>query len=418
MSQLSDQRQDIELIEVPNFEAMLNPHAHYAELAARGPVVRLRTHLGVEVYGITQWDTAITVLRDPRFSKSSDNMREALKKSGLSGPGSGFPISGAKAGNLLNTDPPDHTRLRNLVNIAFSPRRIELLRLRVEALVDDLLSSFAGREDGDMIGEFAYPIGITMICDLLGVPEDRRANFRDWATKAMSPGHTDQQQSLNLLMRYLADLIASKRGLVAENASPDAQPDVLSAMIAARLTNDALTEDELVSMAYLMLIAGHETTVGLIGNALRLLTQHPEQMACLARQPELIKQAIEEVLRYDGPVHRTTMRATSEDVDIGGVTVPRWSFVQVLIAGCNRDASRFPDPDRFEITRKASQNLAFGYGAHFCLGLHLARLEAQTAINRALKAFPGMRLACAPEDIPWANTVIRAPARLPMLLRP
>jgi cytochrome P450 len=372
--------------------------------------------LGVEVYGITRWDTAIAVLRDSRFSKSSANMQNALKKSGLSGPGSGFPISGAKAGNLLNTDPPDHTRLRNLVNLAFSPRRIELLRVRVDALVDDLLSRLAGREDADMVGEFAYPIGITMICELLGVPEDSRANFRDWATKAMSPGHADQQQSLNLLMHFLADLIAAKRKQVDDNAVPDAQPDVLSAMISARLTNDALTEDELVSMSYLMLIAGHETTVGLIGNALLQLTQHPEQMTHLARQPELIKQAIEEVLRYDGPVHRTTMRATAEDVEIGDVTIPRGSFVQVMIAGCNRDPSRFPDPDRFDITRKPSQNLAFGYGAHFCLGLHLARLEAQTAITRALKIYPGMRLACSPEDIPWAKTVIRAPARLPMQL--
>jgi cytochrome P450 len=372
--------------------------------------------LGVEVYGITRWDTAIAVLRDSRFSKSSANMQNALNKSGLSGPGSGFPISGAKAGNLLNTDPPDHTRLRNLVNLAFSPRRIELLRVRVDALVDDLLSRLAGREDADMVGEFAYPIGITMICELLGVPEDSRANFRDWATKAMSPGHADQQQSLNLLMHFLADLIAAKRKQVDDNAVPDAQPDVLSAMISARLTNDALTEDELVSMSYLMLIAGHETTVGLIGNALLQLTQHPEQMTHLARQPELIKQAIEEVLRYDGPVHRTTMRATAEDVEIGDVTIPRGSFVQVMIAGCNRDPSRFPDPDRFDITRKPSQNLAFGYGAHFCLGLHLARLEAQTAITRALKIYPGMRLACSPEDIPWAKTVIRAPARLPMQL--
>lgn len=418
MKQVKQLQERGELIEIPNFEAMLNPHPHYAELAAKGPVVRLRTHLGVEVYGVTQWDTAIAVLRDIRFSKSSANMQNALKKSGLSGPGSGFPISGAKSGNLLNTDPPDHTRLRNLVNMAFSPRRIELLRLRVEALVDDLLSRLVGREDADMIGEFAYPIGITMICELLGVPDDSRSNFRDWATKAMSPGHADQQQSLDRLMQYLADLIASKRKLVADDAAPDTQPDVLSAMIAARLTNDALTEDELVSMSYLMLIAGHETTVGLIGNALLHLDQHPEQMNHLALQPELIKQAIEEVLRYDGPVHRTTMRATSEDVEIGGLTIPSGSFVQVLIAGCNRDPSRFPDPDRFDITRKPSQNLAFGYGAHFCLGLHLARLEAQTAITRALKAYPEMRLACSPEDIPWAKTVIRAPAGLPMRLNP
>jgi cytochrome P450 len=154
----------------------------------------------------------------------------------------------------------------------------------------------------------------------------------------------------------------------------------------------------------------------LIGNTLRLLAQHPEQMRLLVLQPDLIKQAIEEVLRYDGPVHRTTMRATAEDVEIAGVVIPQGCFVQVLLAGCNRDESRFPDADRFDITRKPSQNLAFGFGAHFCLGLHLARLEAQTAIDRVLKAFPAMRLACAPEDITWAKTVIRAPAQLPILL--
>src|SRR5258705_786585 len=316
MNQVKELQEHGGLIEIPNFEAMLNPHPHYAALAAKARVVRLRNYSGVEVYGITQWDTAIAVLRDIRFSKSTANMQNALKKSGLSGPGSGFPISGAKAGNLLNTDPPDHTRLRNLVNLAFSPRRIELLRLRVEGLVDDLLSKLVGRDDADMVGEFAYPIGITMICELLGVPEDSRANFRDWATKAMSPGNADQQQSLDRLMQYLANLITSKRKLVDDGAAPDVQPDVLSAMMAARLTNDALTEDELVSMSYLMLIAGHETTVGLIGNALLHLAQHPEQMKHLVRQPELIKQAIEEVLRYDGPVHRTTMRATAEDVEI------------------------------------------------------------------------------------------------------
>src|SRR3981081_1067547 len=165
MNQVKNVQEHGEVIEIPNFEAMLNPHPHYAALAAKGPVVRLRTQLGVEVYGVTQWDTAIAVLRDIRFSKSSANMQNALKKSGLSGPGSGFPISRSNSGTLLNPGPPGHPRLRNLVNVAFSPRRIELLRLRVEALVDDLLSRLDGREDADMIGEFAYPLGLTMICE-------------------------------------------------------------------------------------------------------------------------------------------------------------------------------------------------------------------------------------------------------------
>ncbi|MGF6917059.1 cytochrome P450 family protein [Paraburkholderia sp. 40] len=404
------------LFNLPHCERMLDPHPVYKELAARGPVVRARNAVGTEIYLVTHWAEGLAALNDPRIAKGSQYMQLALAKTGKSGPSSGFPISGTQAGNLLNTDAPEHTRLRSLVNLAFSPRRLEALRVMIEKLVDDLINGMRGRDAADLIADFAYPIGITVICTMLGVPEERRADFRQWAAWAMTPGHSEQDKGISLLQDYLARLIETKRAAVAPGASPDEQSDLLSAMIALRNAKDALSDDEIRSMAYLLLIAGHETTVGLIGNTLLHLLRNPEQMALLRAESALVKQAVEETLRYDGSVHRTTFRVTVEDVTIGDTTIPRGSFVQVLIAALNRDAARFEDPDRFDIMRSIKQHTAFGHGPHFCLGSHLARMEAQIAVGRIVKAFPQMTLACAPEDIPWVSTVIRGAQSMPVSL--
>ena len=405
-----------ELFNLPHCERMLDPQPVYKELAAKGPVVRARNAVGTEIYLITHWTEGLAALSDPRIAKGSQYMQEALAKTGKSGPSSGFPISGAQAGNLLNTDAPEHTRLRSLVNLAFSPRRLEALRAMIEKMVDDLIDAMRGRDTVDLIADFAYPIGITVICTMLGVPEQHRNDFRQWAAWAMTPGHTDQERGISLLQDYLARLIEGKRETVPAGASPDEQPDLLSAMIAARNAKDALSDDELRSMAYLLLIAGHETTVGLIGNTLLHLLRNPEQLALLSANPALVKQAVEETLRYDGSVHRTTFRVTIDDVTIGDTTIPSGSFVQVLIAALNRDPAKFEDPDRFDITRTIRQHAGFGHGPHFCLGSHLARMEAQTAVGRVVKAFPQITLACTPEDIPWVSTVIRGAQAMPVNL--
>lgn len=410
-------RDELEIIDVPHFEKMLDPYTVYAELAGRGPLVRMRTHRGVEIYGITETEAARAALRDPRLSKASANMRAALEAKGLNGPQSGFPISGAKGSNLLNTDPPDHTRLRKLVNLTFSPRRVEILRQQVEALVEGLLDAMEGKEAPDLIGDYAYPIALTMICDILGVPKDDRARFRHLATQAMTPGAPDQLECHAQLMDYLVGLVAVRRQQTDVSVPVDEQPDVLAAMTAARMADDALTDDELVSMSFLLLIAGHETTVGLIGNALLLLDRFPDQRAALLADPALLRPAIEEVLRFDGPVHATTMRVTAEDLPVGDHVIPAGNFVQILLSGCNRDPRFFDDPNRFDITRKPAQNMAFGYGPHMCLGSHLARLEGQVALQRMLDRFPAYRLTCRPEEVRWAGTVIRAALSLPADLR-
>lgn len=414
MTQVSDT--DNDLFNLPHCERMLDPQPVYRELVAKGPVVRVRNPVGTEVYMITHWAEGLVALNDPRIAKGAQYMQLALAKTGKSGPSSGFPISGAQAGNLLNTDAPEHTRLRSLVNLAFSPRRLEAMRTMIEKMVDDLTDAMRGRDSADLIGDFAYPIGITVICTMLGVPEDRRADFRQWAAWAMTPGHSDQERGISLLQDYLVGLIDEKRAAIPAGTSPDEQPDLLSAMIAARDAKDALSDEELRSMAYLLLIAGHETTVGLIGNTLLHLLRNPEQMALLQADAGLVKQAVEETLRYDGSVHRTTFRVTIEDVTIGDTTIPRGSFVQILIAALNRDPARFENPDRFDITRTIKQHTAFGHGPHFCLGSHLARMEAQTAVARVVKSFPQMALACEPEDIPWVSTVIRGVQSMPVSL--
>jgi Cytochrome P450 len=405
---------ELEIIDVPHFESLLDPYTIYAELAGRGPLVRMRSHRGVEIYGITETEAARAALRDPRLSKASANMRAALEAKGLNGPQSGFPISGTKGSNLLNTDPPDHTRLRRLVNLTFSPRRVEILRQQVEALVGGLLDAMESKDAPDLIGDYAYPIALTMICDILGVPKADRDRFRHLATQAMTPGAPDQLDCHAQLMSYLVDLVAVRRRTTDLSIPVDEQPDVLAGMTAARMEDgEALTDDDLVSMSFMLLIAGHETTVGLIGNALLLLARYPDQRDLLLADPALLRPAIEEVLRFDGPVHATTMRVTAEDLPVGDHVIPAGNFVQVLLSGCNRDPRLFEDPNRFDIRRKPSQNMAFGYGAHMCLGSHLARLEGQVAIQRMLERFPAYRLACRPEEVRWAGTVIRAALSLP-----
>lgn len=395
---------------VPDYEAMLDPAPGYRELAAEGAVQLVRrVNGGLAHYAVLDYKLAQEALRSPVFSKTSEAMHFALRLQDADP--ANYPISGgAGAPNLLNTDGADHMRLRNLVNMTFSPRRVQQLRGRVEALVDRLIADLQEQTDWDLVGQFAYPVGLTMICDILGVPQGDRDNFRHWATQSMRITAPDQKENAGRLKGYLVDLVQAKRAQVDMALPMDEQPDVLSALCVARDGGESLDADELISMSFLMLIAGHETTVGLIGSALILLDRFRDQRAMLLADPDLMRGAIEEVLRYDGPVHQTTMRATNADVELGGVRIPRGSFVHVYTMACNRDPERWPDPDRFDITRKPIGSLAFGYGPHMCLGLHLARLEAEVALTKFLHAFPDYRLAGTGRDIEWAGTVIRAAA--------
>jgi cytochrome P450 len=262
-----------------------------------------------------------------------------------------------------------------------------------DGLVDDMLARDGG--EGDLLAQFAFPLPITVICELLGVPLHDRDSFRAWsnAIAAGMASGVDNRAVADALAAYIHELIAAKRASLGD--------DLLSELIAVRDDTDRLTEHELVAMVFLLLIAGHETTVNLIGNGAYLLLTHPEQRARLAADPGLVPAAVEEFLRYESPVETSTPRFTTEPVEVGGVSIPAGELVLVALASANRDPERFAGADRFDIERSDSAHVAFGHGIHFCLGAPLARLEGQVAFETLLSRLPGLALAVPPDGLAW-----------------
>jgi cytochrome P450 len=290
-------------------------------------------------------------------------------------------------------------------------RRVELLRPRVAEIAEDLLAELAGQDEVDLVAAFAVPLPVTVICELLGVPRANHDEFRTWSTSMVSAGEPEAVAAAAAAMAaYLNQLIAAKR--------TDPADDLLSALIQARDDGDSLTEVELVSMAFLLLVAGHETTVNLIANGVLALLRDPAQLAVLRADPALLPGAVDEFLRYDGPINHAMLRYTTAPVDLGGTTIPADEFVLVSLSSANRDDARFPNADHLDVTRAAGGHLAFGHGIHFCLGAPLARLEGQIAIGRLLDRFPDLALATAPATLRWRNTtLLRGLESLPVRLR-
>ena len=369
-------------------------HRIYDELTARGPVHRITLPSGGEGWLVTGYDTARALLADPRIVKG--------------GPGHGpylaelpTDVAAAIDRHMLTLDPPDHTRLRRLVSAAFTRRRSELLEPRIRELTDALLDRLEGRAEADLITEFAYPLPISVICELLGIPEADRAAFRDWTRPLVAGGMAalaDYVAAATALVGYVRELLVRKRAQPAD--------DLLSALVAVREQGDRLSEDELTSMVYLLLLAGHETTVNLIGNGMRALLTHPAQLALLQARPDRIDAAVEELLRFDGPLQSAIPSITVAPVRIGEVDIPPGEVVVISLLAANRDLARTPAADRLDVTRPASSHLAFGHGIHHCLGAPLARIEARVAMSSLITRFPRMRLA-----VPAAELV-----RLPGLL--
>jgi len=368
--------------------------ATYDALTARGPVHRIPLPGGGEGWLVTGYDAARALLADPRIVKG--------------GPGHGpflaeLPpdVAAAIDHHMLNLDPPDHTRLRRLVSAAFTRRRSERLEPRIRELTDELLDRLAGRDEIDLITEFAYPLPIAVICELLGIPKSDRAEFRGWTQPLVAGGMAGLQAytaAAAALVGYVRELIARKRAEPAD--------DLLSALVAVREQGDRLSEDELTSMVYLLLLAGHETTVNLIGNGVRALLTHPDQLARLQAEPDRIGAAVEELLRFDGPLQSAIPALTAGPVRIGEVDVPAGEVVVISLLAANRDLARTPEADRLDLSRTESPHLAFGHGIHHCLGAPLARIEARIALGGLITRYPRLRLA-----VPAAELV-----RLPGLL--
>lgn len=390
-------------------EFIQDPHALYEALRADGAVRYVLLPSGLRAWVVPRYAEARALLADPRLHKGRDDIVAAFVRQ--YGPPTGdedFPLTG----HMLESDPPDHTRLRKLVNKAFTTRRIEALRPRVEQIVAGALDDIAATPPGepvDLIDRYAFPIPVTVICELLGVPFADREDFRRWSAALLSIGEDDA--AAEAMAGYLARLVETKRVQPAE--------DMLYALIRASDDEDRLSGHELVSMAFLLLVAGHETTVNLIGNGVLALLRHPDQLAALRADRGLLPGAVEEFLRYDGPINLATLRATAEPVEVDGVTIPAGEFVMIALSGANRDPARFTEPDELDITRPAGGHLAFGHGIHYCLGAPLARMEGALAIGGLLDRFPDLRLAGAAETgLRWRDsTLIRGLTELPVQLR-
>jgi cytochrome P450 len=385
----------------PAFQA--DPYPAFARWREEGPVRRIDLPGGAEAWLITRYDDTRQALNDPRLSKTAPGLRLGAMADDT---------RAALFKHMLATDPPDHTRLRRLVSSTFTARRIEALRPRIQEITDRLLDELAGRDEADLVDAFSFPLPIQVICELLGLPDEDRDSFRAW-TNAIVGGSAYRDR----LAGAMRDLVAYTRKLLAERRRKPGD-DLLSGLVAARDQADRLTEDELTSMVFLLLLAGHETTVNLIGNGTMLLLADRTRWEALSADRSLLPNAIEEFLRFEGPVTYGTSRFTTEPVEIGGQMLPAGASVLVGLSSANRDASRFADGDEFRLDREPGAHLAFGHGIHYCLGAPLARLEAQIAFTGLLDRFPAMRLRGKAEELRWRpGLVLRGLEQLPVTLR-
>ncbi|MFN2582347.1 MAG: cytochrome P450 [Candidatus Dormibacteria bacterium] len=391
-----------------------NPFPLFAQVRAGGAVHHVTLADGHEAWLVVRYDEARTALNDPRLSKDMHAAFEAdgaIVAEGLPGP--------AFARHMLSVDPPDHTRLRRLVSSAFYGRRVEALRPRVHAIVDSLLDALAqsGRDATvNLVAGFAFPLPFTVICELLGVDEAQRARLGRGLTGMLVP--TPTPEAYAAAKACSDDVVAALHELVdSKQAAPG--DDLVSGLIRARDGNDSLNNQELLSTLFQLVVAGHDTTTSLVGNAIVALLRHPEQHRRLRENPDAIARAIEEFLRYDAPVPHSTFRYARQPVEIGGVTIPQNGQVIISLAAANRDERRFDRPEYLDVDRDPAPHLAFGHGVHFCLGAGLARMEASIALTSLLQRFPDMRLAVPDGDLRWDHgdgLVLRGLSALPVVL--
>ena len=376
-----------------------NTYATFARMRAEDPVL-CQPGLGGEspIWFVTRYDDANAVLLDDeRFVRDP---RLALTPDELAAFDVGLPDSMAFIdSNMLNRDGDDHRRLRRLVSKAFTPRIIERLRPRIQEIADGLIDPVAARGEMELVSSFAFPLPITVIAELLGVPPADRDRFREWSDAMVRPALAAAE--LERFGALMTDFVAYLHVLFEERRSEPGE-DLVSALVAVEDGGDTLSEEELSSMVALLIVAGHETTVSLICNATLALLTHPEQQAALERDLSLLPGAVEELIRYDGPVERTLNRWAAVDVELRGKTIRRGDAVIVILGAADRDPERFDDPDRLDLAaERETRLLAFGRGNHFCLGAPLARLEAEIALGTLLSRLPGLRLAVPEQELRW-----------------
>ncbi|CAM3739170.1 cytochrome P450 [Kibdelosporangium persicum] len=388
----------------PEFDR--NPAAALQWLRENAPVYRLAFPGGAWAWFVTRYDDAVAALADPRLAKNPRKGNVEWQRSGM-----GLPLDhrASLVRNMVNTDPPDHARLRRAVRGAFTPRRMEQLRVRTQQVTDELLAAILRKDTADLIEDLAYPLPITILCDLLGVPEQDRAELHRWAKVIDSSDDTAVHSVLeatDALEALVVKVVAGKRRDPAE--------DLISELIAQQQAG-TLSADELTSTVFLLLIGGHETTVALIGNALLALLTHPRYADAARADAGLLPAIIEESLRLDPPTRNATWRFVTEPMTLAGQPVNPGDAVLISLLSANRDPGVFADPDTFQPRERDHRHLAFGHGPHVCIGAAMARMEATAAIGTVLRTLPNMRLAVPAEELVWwPSPIMRGLYALPV----
>ena len=372
----------------PQFKA--NPYPFYARLRAEAPVCRTK-FLGEPTWLVTRYADVLMLLKDERFVKDWPPTTRWIHF-----------LAGAITRHMLNTDAQDHTRLRTLVHKAFTPSLVERLRERIQNVCDELLDKPARDRRMDLMVQYALPLPLTIIAELLGIPEEDRGRFHARSRSSLSSstimGVLRALPDQRLLIRQMRKLIARRRR--------DPREDLITSLIQAEEAGDRLSEKELVATIFLLLIAGYETTVNLIGSGALALLRHPEQRELFDQKPALKESAIEELLRYTSPLDMASQRFAREDLTIDSVNISQGDVVIAVLGSANHDESAFRDPEKFDIMREPNKHVAFGQGVHFCLGAPLARLEGQIALTTLFRRFPNLHLAQKPESLRWRRSLI------------
>ncbi len=386
---------DLSALDLTSLDSKANPYPAFSLVRDNDPIYCQERVDGRSTWLITRYEDALAVLKDQRFIK---DYRKLLTPEQLAQEQD--TLDYLTSMHILSLDPPDHTRLRALVNLSFTPRLVEQWRERIQTITDELIDAMQKQDAAelDLIDAFAFPLPIMVISEMLGVPSQDRLKFRAWSNALLDGLNNPEtfehvQMQMFAFAMYLRNLIVSKR--------EQATDDLVGRLIQVEADGDKLNETELISMIFLLLVAGHETTVNLIANGTLALLQHPDQRRLLEEDPTLIKNAIEELLRFHSPVSTATARWVGEDLEFGGKRMRRGDFVRVSLAAANHDPAEFAYADELDLTRKDNRHVAFGLGIHYCLGAPLARLEGQIAISTLLRRLPNLRLTVEPDQLIW-----------------
>jgi cytochrome P450 len=381
-----------------------NPYSYYEQLRREAPVYKTAMPNGTEVWVVTRYEDVLDGLKDGRLVKDIRNARGKTFWEMLG-------LGAIRGKNMLRTDPPDHARLRSLANEAFQPKYVRELRPRIVEIANHLVDKVQSAGKMEFISDYAFPLPITVISEMLGVPSKDHDRFRKWSGNLINSGALSSERPR--LTPDLAQMVQYVRKVVADHRKHP-QDDVVTQLIEAEDKGDRLSDTEVVSTVVLLLVAGHETTVNLIGTGMLALLLNPEQLEKLRQDRSLLKPAIEELLRYVNPVQMVN-RYAAEDVEIAGQKIPRGAHLVLVLGAANHDPSYASEPDRLNLSRDDSKHVAFGQGIHYCLGAPLARLEGEIAFTTIFDRLPNIRLAAPPESIEWRPAVeLRGLSALPV----